>query len=338
MKKIILRADSSPEIGLGHLYRIISLAHILSDHFDCLIATNDISKIPEAELKKLVISVIQIAAGNYSLPDEKANNEEVPFDMEEMLSGNEIVIIDGYWFGTEYQKRIKKKGCILVCIDDLCDKEYFADLIINHAPGLTSESYHAQPYTKFALGPDYAILRPAFLKQAKALRTIKLSEGIFICFGGSDYLNLTKTVLQVVIDLNYFKKIDIVLGSSFVHKKNLIEMAMGNDAIKIHENLNEETMLETMLLSDLAIVPASSVLYEVMAAGCKSITGYYSLNQKLIYNGFVEKDAVFGCGDFSNLKKDLERFFEDYNDWKPQQLIDGLSGTRILGMINNLVS
>lgn len=338
MRKLILRADSSPEIGLGHLYRIISLAHILSDHFECAIATNDISKIPEDDIKKLDLSVMEIYTGGYSLPDKRANNEETPFDMEKMLSGNEIVIIDGYWFGSEYQKKIKKRGCILVCIDDVCDKEYFADLILNHAPGLSNGLYHAQPYTKFALGPDYAILRPAFLKQAQTIRTIKHRESIFICFGGSDFLNLTTSILEVIIDLNYFTNINIVLGSSYVHKMSLIGMVAGNDAIRIHENLNEEAMLEMMLLSDLAIVPASSVLYEVMAAGCKTITGYYSQNQKFIYNGFVTNNAAFGCGDFSNLRKDLELFFDNYTDWKPRQLIDGLSGNRILGMINNLVA
>ena len=42
-----------------------------------------------------------------------------------------IVVLDGYHFDTNYQTKIKQKGCKLVCIDDLHDKHFVADIIIH---------------------------------------------------------------------------------------------------------------------------------------------------------------------------------------------------------------
>ncbi len=58
-----------------------------------------------------------------------------------------IVVLDGYHFGTNYQKQIKLKGAKLVCIDDMHDKEFVADLIINHIPRITPQDYNVQPFT-----------------------------------------------------------------------------------------------------------------------------------------------------------------------------------------------
>ena len=40
------------------------------------------------------------------------------------LQGDEIVVLDNYFFTTDYQRAIKQKGCRLVCIDDMHDKHY----------------------------------------------------------------------------------------------------------------------------------------------------------------------------------------------------------------------
>ena len=73
-----------------------------------------------------------------------------------------MVVIDGYQFDTEYQQKVKKSGASLVCLDDLHNQHFVADIIINHAPGVDPGKYSAEPYTQYLLGPSYALLRPAF--------------------------------------------------------------------------------------------------------------------------------------------------------------------------------
>jgi spore coat polysaccharide biosynthesis predicted glycosyltransferase SpsG len=80
------------------------------------------------------------------------------------LKGDEIVVLDNYYFDTNYQKKIKEKGCRLVCIDDMHDKHYVADVVINHAEGIVKSHFSYDPNTLLLLGLKYALLRSPFLK------------------------------------------------------------------------------------------------------------------------------------------------------------------------------
>ena len=148
-EKVYIRADGSSNIGLGHIIRCVSLAHMLKDKF---MIHFFVLEIPEALKSEIVQNEWNITV------------IEKELDFLSELKGNEIVILDGYLFNSNYQKQIKNKGCKLVCIDDFHDQRFYADLVINHAPGVSKEDYKGEQYTKYLLGPDYALLRPEFLE------------------------------------------------------------------------------------------------------------------------------------------------------------------------------
>ena len=107
------------------------------------------------------------------------------------LQGDEIVVLDNYFFDTGYQRAIKGKGCRLVCIDDMHDKHYVADVVINH--GLTDSAlFDVESYTKLCLGFDWALLRKPFLEAARKKRVPMDRKGkVVVCFGGSDIHDVT---------------------------------------------------------------------------------------------------------------------------------------------------
>ena len=124
------------------------------------------------------------------------------------LNGNEIVVLDNYFFTTEYQKKIKERGSKLVCIDDMHDKHYFADVVINHA--LTDPLlFDCEAYTKLCLGFDYALLRAPFLKPVSCNNRYK---SIIVCFGGSDFLHIADKVVSMLLSLHVQYNIVVVLG------------------------------------------------------------------------------------------------------------------------------
>jgi spore coat polysaccharide biosynthesis predicted glycosyltransferase SpsG len=51
------------------------------------------------------------------------------------LKGDEIVFLDNYFFTTDYQREIKERGCKLVCIDDMHDEHYVADVVLGFCRG-----------------------------------------------------------------------------------------------------------------------------------------------------------------------------------------------------------
>ena len=147
-KGIYIRCDGSPEIGLGHVVRCMSLAHMLTVDFPIHFY---VLEIPDS----LKNEIIQNGWDVTVLERES--------DFLNELTGNEIVVLDGYQFDSDYQRKIKRKGCKLICISDFHDQHFYADLVINHAPGVTKNNYDGELYTKYLLGPKYALLRPEFL-------------------------------------------------------------------------------------------------------------------------------------------------------------------------------
>jgi UDP-2,4-diacetamido-2,4,6-trideoxy-beta-L-altropyranose hydrolase len=314
-KQVFIRVDGSQQIGLGHLVRCIALAQMLKGEFEIYFVSREV---PEKMIKEIEQSGFGF---------EMIEAEESFFSI---LSGKEIVVLDNYFFETGYQKKIKDKGCQLVCIDDLHDKEFYADLIINQVPGTKNSFYKAQCYTQFALGPDYVLLRTPFLKEAKKQRTISKIEVLLICFGGADSKNLTKQTLQLVLAEQSFEKIIVITGIAYNNLSELQPVIKSDSRVHHYHSVDENKMLDLLAMSDLAIVPASGILLETIAVGCKVISGIYVDNQKFVFEEYKKAGFFESAEDFSKryLSIAIEKIFSNSRTY--HKIIDGKSGQRIL--------
>ena len=96
-------------------------------------------------------------------------------------------------------------------------------------------------------------------------------------------------------------------------------------------------MLETMLESDLAIVPASGILFEVLAVGCIVITGSYVNNQDYILKGFSYLNEVEVSENLSNPRDVLLKVISGTPNYRKSS-IDGESKNRIKNKIKALLN
>lgn len=320
--KVIFRVDGSITIGMGHLIRCLALALMLKEEFEI---TFFCIEVPESVEKEII---------NSGFAFVKIKNED---NFLELINKSLIVVLDHYGLGTDYQKKIKAIGCKLVCIDDLHDKEFFADLIINHAPGIKEEDYISQTYTQFALGLDNVLLRPAFLEQAKKPRVIEMINTVFICFGGADFKNLTEKVLKIVCEFNNFKRIIVVTGVAYSFDEQLNKFIISQSNIDRYHNVGEFEMLELMSQSDLLIVPASGILLESFSTGAIVISGMYVDNQKYAFEEFKRQNLIISAEDFS-VKAMRNALIEAMNfPSKHEKIIDGMQRERMLKKFNSLL-
>jgi UDP-2,4-diacetamido-2,4,6-trideoxy-beta-L-altropyranose hydrolase len=284
-KKIIFRADGSQKTGLGHLYRLFSLVEICKEKYCSIFITRSnsfINVIP----KEYICDII---------PEDILIDEEPQWLASKYPSSDYIIIADGYDFNSAYQKKVKNLGYKLIYIDDLKKGKQYADIIVNHSPGVTSEDYDAQDYTKFALGPDYALIRPAFVHKAQERKSISVINNILISFGGADTNNFTLRFLKILLGFN-FKRISVVMGGAYPYEDSIKEIGKSFPEVKFYKSLTEEEMCKQMANADLAIVPASSVLFEVIAAGALPVISYYVENQKLFHD-YLFKKGIFSFGN-----------------------------------------
>ncbi|MFN4122574.1 MAG: UDP-2,4-diacetamido-2,4,6-trideoxy-beta-L-altropyranose hydrolase [Flavobacteriales bacterium] len=286
--KIHFRCDGGPAIGLGHLTRSLALAQMLDSlfevHFHCIEAPDSFRK----ELRSL----------GYYFHALQHNDE-----FTDAIAQGDKVVIDHYGIGIDLHRRIRAKGAFLACIDDLHDKPFDADLIINHAPGVKAADYQAQPNTQFALGPGYALLRPEFLEAARQQALREANKNLLICFGGADFNNLSCQALQSLRNNDFFAQIRIITGSAFPFRNELAQQVKKDPRVQWYENQSATEMLAHMQACTFALAPASSIAYELLAAGCVWLGGYYVDNQRNIYEGFKALGAMIDMGDLNEIQK-----------------------------------
>lgn len=320
LKSVYIRADGGTEIGLGHLVRCFALSQMLMEYFSVSFYCQEV---PESFLEDL----ISVGIGCIRIRDE--------FTFFESLTGDEIVVLDHYQLDSDYQKSIKDKGCKVVCLDDLNIGHFYADLVINSAPGVAMETYlpNIEPYTRLALGLEFALLRSSFLKLAsQPPRQSERIKTAFICFGGGDFKNLTEASIFECVRSALFDEIIVVVGASYRYYKSLKAKISLQKEIKLYQNVDEVTMVSLLQKSDLFIVPSSGILLEVFCTGGKVISGWYVDNQKHLFEYCKKHKKIISADDFNSesLRRAINEAVEGGVVANPSLVIDGCSGERIL--------
>lgn len=282
--KIIFRADGEKSIGMGHFIRTLALAEMLKNEFHCIYATQVPTEYQIHEIERVCHEWIKLPG------DGKHFNVFLNY-----LKGDEIVVLDNYYFRTEYQRKIKAIGCKLVCIDDKHDKHYFADIVINHAEGISSLLFSAEKDTRFLLGYKYALLRNEYLQDQKIKPKKKYS--CLIMMGGSDPHNLTVKMISSLGNLSL--RIAVVVGDGYILEKEIIKF--GN--VYLFKGIPSKKVKQLMQESDFGILPASTVAIEACAARLPFICGYFIDNQKDIYYGIKNDELAVCVGDFLELDR-----------------------------------
>lgn len=319
-RKVKIRVDANSQIGLGHLIRCVALAHMLKGDYEI----SFYSLGPDQSTRE------SMPAWGFKLI-ELANEDEYLSYVEE----GDVAILDGYGFDDHYQKKVKSRGAFLICIDDIPDRHFVADMVINHAPGIDKKDYQCEPYTQLCLGPEYALLRPEFLADSKPYDD---RSGLLLCIGGADPLNLNERILESLTRLAPDLSMHLVLGSANKHVESInTYLKSSGQEVTCHSNLKANEMADLMRKCKFAIVPASGILMESLALGLIPLIGYYVDNQARMYQAWKDL-GLFTLGDLRDqdqFEKHLKQFDFNATDLPVGQHIDGKSGLRIRNAIAN---
>lgn len=279
-RRVYIRADASPEIGYGHFIRCLALADILKDRFECIIYTQN----PTLFQHKEASTICEL---KYLPSDDRK------FDLFlENLSGNEIVVLDNYFFTSDYQKKIKDKGCKLVVFGSN-DRHYYADAIINFTD-LTPDLFSSEPYTRFFIGLEWSLLRSEFYKSPIPKENEK---SITICIGGTDQFCFIEIFINIIRN-SYPEYTITVISSDKIGFERIQKLK--EKGIRTEINLSARQIAEIFANSKISVVSASSVALEALSQQSNVISGYYVKNQENIYKSLVSHGYIWPIGDFFN--------------------------------------
>ena len=327
-RTIIFRADGNYNIGMGHFIRTLALAEMLNTEYHCIYALQKPTDFQKGRIEKTCHGIIE-------LPNDNCHFNT----FLNIISGSEIVVLDNYYFSTDYQRSIKAKGCKLVCIDDMYDKHYVADVVINHTVGIMKNAFSKETYTKLYLGLQYALLRKEFLCETNT--SIEKKYSCFVMMGGADTLKITDKIRSLIKHESLLLPIAIIIGPAFQDEAQLKEISNAC----VFKNISAKKIFQLMVNSKFGILPASTVAIEACAARIPFICGYYADNQKVFYKELKKNKIAVCIDDFSQINRNtlhkaiqLVNQPQIVNDITNRQkiLLDKKSKERIIAIFNEL--
>lgn len=339
---IVFRVDSSSQMGAGHLMRCMTLADELKkkNHqvtFVCRELTGNLTSLinyPMVMLPKddgfQSKDVYLNWLGATQEQDAKQTIKVIPEDID-------ILVVDSYSLDEKWHRQLRTYAQKIVVFDDLADREFDCDILLNQNLGSQKEDYQGKVPSdcELLLGCDYALLRPEFSelrKQAKEKRKdTKEIKNILISMGGSDKNNVTYDILQQLDD--DFNVI-VVLGGASQHKKMIKEYVKGK-SIKVKVIVNADNMAELMLKADLAIGAGGTTSLERCCLGLPTLLYVLSVNQKVMAENLENLGAVITV---RNLQDNLRTILNDFKLWqdisdKGQNICDGAGINKVLSKL-----
>ena len=331
--KIIFRGDGSAKLGYGHIHRLLALVQMLYQKFDCVFISHEASHFLIETLEDINVPFLQIPGIKYNIPDARKENEEVVFDMDSLLKGNEIVVLDGYWFGKEYQQAIKNRGCIVVYIDDLMLPGNIADCIINHSPGISISDYkQLAPASSVYVGSRYSLINISNKFRHQHPHPNGFSR-LLIAMGGADPQNFTcKVILAHKAFIQRFIKLVVLVGNVYAYSKALQDAVADVSNVKLIHGLPKTEMLALMQQSSAAIISASTMAVEYAHVGGALAIIQTAENQKNIFKGLIESGVAVSLEQISVLTQAAATGMQK----KQQEIFDGKSGERFINLFQEL--
>ena len=266
---LILRADASIAMGTGHVMRCLALAQGWQDQAgQCTFVMAESTSGAEERIRKENLEVVTVTESPGSAQDAAR--------MDELARARQAawVVLDGYQFDVEYQRRLKAAGVKLLVVDDTGHVgAYAADLVLDQNVHATKDFYvHRGSYTQLLLGPRYVLLRREFKPWRNWSREIApVARKVLVTVGGSDPDNVTLRViraLRIIVEHNL--QTTVVIGGSNPHGQSLEKEAQGgHGAFRLMRGVAD--MPRLMADADVAISAAGITAWEMCFLGLPAI-------------------------------------------------------------------
>ncbi len=273
-KRILIRADGGPVLGLGHLMRCRSLA---------------------LELRRLgwepiFYGTTGAGSGPGPLVDESGHplrHLAVDPDMDSHPGqGNDtarvarewrvqVVLVDSYGFATADFLALQAAGVPVIALDDLGNRELPVDLVINPTPLVTPALYKWQSVAHVLAGEMFTIIRPEVLRVPRAGG---LHEGgsLLVSLGGGDVADLLRRVLHA---LPTDPARPVIASVSPACSRHLLEIWAQSDPSRRALNHDPAIFPDLMGQAAFAVTGGGTTLWELYYIGVPGVVLLWVDNQ-----------------------------------------------------------
>lgn len=256
-RRILIRADASPEIGMGHVYRALALSHELSKHDLTLVTRSDGEhRLGREFLSRSPYGVTAVAS------------EEEFFELLES-EDPDIAVLDVLDTSEEYTRELKERTRFLVYFENLGPGTRLADVVVND---LYTDLY---PKDNHWYGLEHAILAPTFEGIPPRQPVDGPVSHILVTFGGTDPNDLTRKCLEALGQLHFEEEVTVVLGRGYTHEEPRLSDFDLDGSVK----RDVENMAMLMRDCDLAVTSGGRTVTELMSVGVPTLVCCQNLRE-----------------------------------------------------------
>lgn len=304
----VIRVNAYPQLGNGHLMRCLTLAGLANKHgLKPLLVLSDVVGIP--------VNLIAAAKCAYTLLPavDELGDAELFCTLLENLKAPCWVVVDVYALSKLWHQKVYPLCQQLLVIDDLANRNYFCDVLLDHTPGREVEDYLplVNLSARLFTGSEHALLAPEFFAastNAHSVRSryfeLKPPPKLLISLGGTDAKGLSLIWFDLLAPhAQEFSRISFLLASNAeVIPALKAKIELHNQTIDtIQLIIDANNMPQIVLDHDLALGGAGVSALERAALGMPTATLTLADNQIKQAQTLAEYGCAFNLGDWQQV-------------------------------------
>ncbi len=326
---LLVRADASPTMGMGHLLRTLALAQAWQDRGGTVAcATIDP---PDRARRRLELEGIEVMSG-HCVPGGAL---DLAWTRGIAVERTACVVVDGYHLGVPFANALADAGLRTLLMDDMGSGTPIRAMVLNqNLHGV--RSLYPLATDLVLVGTRYSMLRRELLRMPRSPRqTPARARSALVTFGGADPARLTGTAALALLDAG-LERVVVVMGPA-APLPSLGQPRSGFGGIELHVDPPDFFGLAASM--DLAVVAAGSTVWEFAWLGLPMALVSTAANQEPTLAAAVAAGAAIGlgCADDFRLAPPIPRLAEFAGDAilraaltsKGRSLIDGRGAARV---------
>lgn len=300
--RVAFRADAAVHIGSGHVMRCLTLADALAARgHDCQFLCRD-------HAGHMAGTILARGHGVHLLPTRDAARRDgwLGVDSAEDAAqslgvlerlGAAWLVVDHYALDATWERAVAVAGTRLLVVDDLADRSHAADVLLDPmlGHGVAEHAGKVPAGCDLLLGPDYALLSPAFARErgeSLTRRTRPALDRVMVAMGGYDPEDVTGRVLAVLREVLPDVAVDVVLGAQAVHLDRIRARVGG--PVRLH--VATPHMATLLRDCDLVIGAGGTSAWERCCLGVPSLMVQLADNQTEVIGSLVRQGAALALG------------------------------------------
>ncbi|HXF22913.1 MAG TPA: UDP-2,4-diacetamido-2,4,6-trideoxy-beta-L-altropyranose hydrolase [Gemmatimonadaceae bacterium] len=292
-----MRADSSADIGAGHISRCGALAEALfARGVRATLLTRELAGSVAQATDAMEVLALPPKLGDDRLCDCRA--AEIARRWLEVDSESSWLVVDHYDLDATWERAARGDRTRVFAIDDLADRPHACDLLLDQnlsADGARRYSSRVRPDCRLLFGPRFALLRPAFAEAHASARVRQRVKRVLFFFGGGDVFDLTTEAIKAIGLLGPTDaQFDVVVGGGNSRAGAIRALVSGMPSVTFH--FQTDRMAELMAAADISVGAGGTATWERCCVGLPALVIVTAENQRRVVKEASEHGACRDLG------------------------------------------